>query len=447
MIRCALAAVLVLGVMPPAKAEVTFNRDVLPVLQKNCQDCHRPGEAAPMSLLTYEQARPWAAAIAEAVKLRKMPPWHAEEPHGAFRNDRRLSSAEIDTLVAWARSGAPAGDPAQAPPPKTFVEGWTIGKPDVVIDMGADYKVPSRGTVEYTYFVVPTRFSEDKWIEKIEVRPKMRGVVHHIVLMARAPGSPVWKEAKSGVPYVPPKGKAPASRPPDTAEGRIEGLGDGMPGVEMVSVYVPGGVAYQTRAGQARLIRAGSDLVFQMHYTANGTEETDRSEVGIVFAKEPPKERVVNTFVSNRRLRIPPGAGAHRVDARVTLQQEVKLESFFPHMHVRGKAMEYRAVFPTGETQLLLRVPRYDFNWQQTYYLAKPLTVPKGTRLEVTAWYDNSPNNPANPDPQSEVFWGDQSWEEMLAGFVDLAIPVSMDPLSIAPKPPPKPAPVATAAR
>ena len=430
MLRYAMALVMASATF----GEVTFNRDVAPVLQKNCQDCHRPGEAAPMSLLTYKEARPWAAAIAEAARLRKMPPWHAESSHASFRNDRRLSDNDIETLVSWSKTGAKEGDAKHLPPARTFTQGWTIGKPDVVIDSGADYRVPAKGTVDYTYFVVPTGFTEDKWIDKIEVRPGARSVVHHIVLLARQPGSPVHKDAKPGIPYVPPK-RAPASLPPDTGVGKIEGLGNGMPGAEMLSVYVPGGVAYQTRPGQARLIKAGSDLIFQMHYTANGKEAVDRSQVGIVFAKEPPKERVINTFVSNRLLRIPAGADNHAVKALVTVHEDVKIESFFPHMHVRGKAMQYRAIYPTGEQQLLLRVPKYDFNWQQTYYLHKPTLLPKGTQIEVTAWYDNSPNNPHNPDPKSEVLWGDQSWEEMLAGFIDFAIPVATDPALIgAPK-------------
>jgi hypothetical protein len=310
--------------------------------------------------------------------------------------------------------------------------------------MGADYKVPAQGTVDYTYFVAPTGFTEDKWVEKIEVRPGARSVVHHVVLLARAPGSKEWREAVPGQPFVPHKSGRPRNRKPDTGEGVFNLLGAAgtRGGVEMVSVYVPGGDAYQVRPGQARLIPAGSDLIFQMHYTADGKETVDRSKVGIVFAKQPPTERVVNTFIMNGNLRIPPGEPNHRVEARVTVHADSKIETFFPHMHLRGKAMEYRAVYPTGETEVLLSVPRYDFNWQTTYALAQPKLIPKGTRLEVSAWYDNSPNNKANPDPAAEVFWGDQSWEEMLAAFVDFAIPVGAHPGDIA-----RPRKVETAAR
>ena len=204
----------------------------------------------------------------------------------------------------------------------------------------------------------------------------------------------------------------------------------------MVGVYVPGGVAYRTQPGQARLIPAGADLIFQMHYTANGHETLDRSKVGIVFATEKPKERVVNAFILNSTLRIPPGAENHRVDGKVTLQADATLQSMFPHMHLRGKAFEYVATLPDGETRTLLKVPQYSFNWQLTYYLDQPIKLPKGTVLTATAFYDNSPNNPYNPDPKKEVYWGDQSWDEMLAGFVDFAIPVDMNPLDLArPKP------------
>jgi hypothetical protein len=418
------------------QTEITFNKDVLPILQNRCQGCHRPGEAAPMAFLTYSDTRPWAAAIRQAVQTGKMPPWHADPAHGRFLNDRRLTAAEKETLVEWTRTGAREGDPKLAPPLRQFTERWTIGQPDLVFDMGTDYRVPAKGTVEYTYFVVPTGFKEDKWVEKIEVRPGARSVVHHIVMIARAPGSEFAKGAKPGEPFVPPQNPDPPKRKPDTGDASFFGI-DPRGGSEIVSVYVPGGDAYVTRPGQARLIKAGSDLIFQMHYTANGTEAVDRSQVGIVFAKEPPKERVVNTFVENTRLHIPPGEPNHRIDGRVKIYEDVKLQAFFPHMHLRGKAMEYRAIYPSGEKEILLSVPKYDFNWQMTYEPVEPLLLPKGSTLDVSAWYDNSPNNPANPDPKADVYWGDQSWEEMFAAFVDLVIPVSMNPASVAM--PPKP--------
>ncbi len=405
---------------------ITFNKQVLPLLQKRCQNCHRPGEAAPFSMLTYKDARPWAKAMKEAVLTKKMPPWFADPAYGHFSNDRRLAPEEVNTLVSWVDQGALEGDPKDAPQPLEFNEGWTIGQPDVVFEMPVEYTVPAKGTIEYTYFLLPKIFSEDKWIEKIEVRPGARSVVHHVVMVSRPPGSKWLEGMKPGVAWVPPK-ENDEKREADTGEGAFL-LGD----IEMVSVYVPGGLAYQTGPGQARLMKAGSDLIFQMHYTASGKQTVDRTRVGIVFAKEPPCERVVNTFVMNTRFRIPAGAPDQVVDARVTVHQNAMLLNLFPHMHFRGKAFEYQVKYPSGETDTLLRVPKYDFNWQLTYQLEQPLKLPKGTVLTAIAHYDNSPNNPYNPDPKSEVYWGDQSWDEMLAGFVDFAIPLNMDPNDLA---------------
>lgn len=380
-----------------------------------------------MALGTYKEARPWAKAIKTAVLNRKMPPWFADPAHGEFTNDRRLAPREIEVLTAWADSGAKEGNPKDAPATVTYAEGWTIGKPDAVFEMPVAFKVPATGTIDYTWVVVPTNFTEDKWVEKIEVRPGARDVVHHIVLLARAPGNNYMRKAQPGVPFTPPPGKPMTGK--DTGRGIFYMLGGG---VEMVSVYVPGGVAYETRPGQARLLKAGTDLIFQMHYTASGKETPDQSKVGMVFAKEPPKERVVNTFIANPLLRIPPGEANAAVTAKVTVQEDVALQSMFPHMHVRGKSMEYRAIYPDGNSEVLLNVPKYDFNWQLSYYLKQPKILPKGTQLEIVAHYDNSPNNPANPDPKQEVRWGEQTWEEMLAAFVDFVIPAGMDPADIA---------------
>ena len=414
-----------------AAPDLTFYKDVMPILQNRCQECHRAGEAAPMSLMTYREVRPFAKAIERAVVSKKMPPWYADPHFGKFANDRSLSEVEVNTLSAWAKGGAKEGKVGDAPAPRVYATGWTIGKPDVVIEMPVDYKVPASGTVDYTYFIVPTGFTEDKWVEKIEVRPGDASVVHHVVLLSRAPGSKYLQEAPKGVAYkAKGNGSANVERKPDTGRGTFIGLTGG--DFEMVSVYVPGGVAYETKPGQARLIPAGADLIFQMHYTASGKETLDRSRVGMVFAKQHPKERVVNTFIANLNLQIPPGDENFRVDANVKVQRDVVLQSLFPHMHLRGKAFEYVAKYPSGETETLLKVPAYDFNWQLTYQLAKPLLLPKGTELRATAWYDNSPNNKHNPDPDSQVHWGDQSWEEMLAGFLDFVIPANDNPRDIA---------------
>ncbi len=420
-----------LAAAPATTATPTFYKDVLPILQNRCQECHRSGEAAPMALGTYNEVRPWAKAIQQAVLKKQMPPWYADPHFGKFANDRSMPENEIKILSDWAVGGAPQGNAKDAPKPVTFASGWTIGKPDVVFDIGMDYKIPASGTIDYTYFLVPTNFTEDKWVKDLEVRPGDRAVVHHLVLYARPKTSKFLSFAKPGMPFVAPEDKGPdaSKRPPQNDRASFYGINNN--GYEMVGVYVPGGLAYKTLDGQARLIPAGADLVFQVHYTTNGKATTDRSKVGIVFAKETPKERVVNTFLVNPSLRIPPGASDHKVFGKLTLAQDTKIQSFFPHMHVRGKAYEYVATYPTGERQTLLKVPAYDFNWQLTYELEKPVILPKGTILEGIATYDNSPNNKSNPDPTKEVFWGEQTWEEMFAGFLDIAIPADMNPTEI----------------
>jgi hypothetical protein len=374
-----------------------------------------------MSLLTYKDARPWAKAIKDAVLLRKMPPWFADPAHGNFSNDRRLSKEEIDALVGWADTGAKEGNLKDAPPLKTFAEGWAMGKPDLVLQMPQPYNVPQTGTIEYTYIAVPTGFTEDKWVQQVEVRPGDRSVVHHIVMLVRPPGAKYMPDAKPGIPYVPPKDPDDGKHDPDTGKGQFQLAG----AVQIVGVYVPGGLPYVLQPGQARLIPKGSDVIFQMHYTTNGKAAADQSRIGFIFAKEPPKERVVNTFVSNLNFRIPPQNPDFPVHAKVTLYADASVLALFPHMHVRGKSFEYRVTYPTGETETLLDVPKYNFNWQLSYYLKEPKVLPKGSVIEVIAHFDNSPNNPFNPDPTKDVYWGDQTWEEMVAGFIDFAMPVT----------------------
>jgi hypothetical protein len=406
----------------PSWAAPTFYKDVLPILQKNCQGCHRPGEPAPMSFITYKQTRPWAKAMKEAVRLRKMPPWFADPHVGKFSNERSLPATDVEILAKWADAGAPEGNPKQAPPAVTFLEGWNIGKPDIVVEMPTEFDVPSSGTIEYTYFIVPTGFTEDRWVRQAEIRPGNRRVVHHVIAFIREPGSKWLQDAKPGVPYVPKKG---------------DPNGSGFGGQWLVG-YAPGFVPDILGPDRARLIKAGSDIVLQMHYTANGKPERDRSKVGIVFAQEPPKQRVYTLAAGTDKFAIPPRADNHRVDAKITLDQEMQLTSLIPHMHLRGKAFEYRIVYPDGRKDTVLRVPKYDFNWQLTYIPEKPITLPKGTVVETTAWYDNSPNNPNNPDPGAEVRHGDQSWEEMMIGFFNVAFDPSIRLQDLVARPPRK---------
>lgn len=422
---------------------VTFTKDVLPVLQKNCQTCHRPGEVAPMSFLSYESTRPWAKAIKGAVMTKKMPPWYADTHVGKFSNDRSLSQAEIDTLVAWSDQGAKQGDPKDAPKPVDFVEGWRIGKPDVVFTMETAFNVPASGTIDYQYIIVPTGFTEDKYVQMAEARPGDRGVVHHIIAFIREPGNPWLREAKPGVPFVPMEEARKAQR--EAAAGvkrnRGEGGGFGLTG-DMLAGYAPGTVPDVMLPGQSKLIKAGSDLVLQIHYTANGKPATDISKVGLVFCKDKPNVRVLSLAATTANFAIPPGDPNYRVDAKIQLQQDATLVNLLPHMHFRGKDFEYRVIYPTGEHETLLKVPNYDFGWQLTYDLATPRLLPAGTIIECTAHFDNSANNKYNPDPTKEVHFGEQSWEEMMFGFFDVAVPVNTTVMDLLK---PKKAPAAAA--
>ncbi len=389
----------------------TFYKEVLPILQSHCQECHRPGEIAPMALMTYEQTRPWAKAIKANVLSGKMPPWPADAHFGKFANDRSLTRPEIDTLAAWADSGAAEGRAKDAPPARTFVDGWNIPKPDMVVRMPEAFAVPAKGAVEYQYIVIPSGFTEDKWVQAIEVRPSNRAVVHHAVVFLREPGSRWLAGAKTGVPFAPEV---------SSAQERMMNTGGG--GSDILTTYTPGMVPDQWQPGQARLIKAGTDFVFQIHYTANGTAGPDQTSMGLVFAKEPPKQRIVSVNAANRMFRIPAGDPDYSAQATYTVRAPMTLVNLFPHLHLRGKAFQYDVIYPDGRTDTILKVDKWDLNWQLSYTLAQPLTLEPGTRIRATAWWDNSANNPANPDPKAEVGWGEQSWEEMLVAFMNVAV-------------------------
>jgi hypothetical protein len=389
---------------------VTFHEDVAPVLQKRCQTCHRPGEAAPFSMLTYQDARPWAASMKRAVVSRQMPPWHAEPGIGHFGNDRRLTQQEVDTIARWADGGAQEGDPNKAPAPLKFLDGWNIGQPDKVFEMPEPFSVPAKGTIEYQWIVLPTGLDKDTWIEGVEVRPGDRSVVHHVIAFYRKPGSSWLAGAKPGVPTPKATGDSEA------------GMSDGA-----IGGYVPGLPATRLPKGRAVLLPAGSDIVLQIHYNATGKAATDRTKVGIVFARQEVVERSFQLGVGSFNFVIPPGEANYKVEADVTVDTDVRVVGFTPHMHLRGKSFEYRAVFPDGSREVLLRVPKYDFNWQLTYDLAEERVFPKGTRFEATAVFDNSPGNRFNPDPNASVRFGDQTWDEMMVGFIDIAVKLDQD--------------------
>jgi len=398
---------------------ITYNKDVAPILQQHCQTCHRPGEPAPMSLLTYRQVRPWAAAIKEAVALKKMPPWFADPHVGKWANDRSLLKTEIDTITRWVDSGAQEGNPKDAPIPVKFLDGWNIAKPDMVLEMPSDYHVPAKGTIDYQYILVPGNFTQDTWVSMAEIRPGNRAVVHHVIAFVRPPGSNWMKGAQPGVPFVPTKG----------GEG-----GQGARQGEFLVGFAPGVIPADFGPNRAKLIKAGSDIVFQLHYTANGKEATDRTRIGLVFSKQPPKERIFTLAASNDRFAIPAGNPNYRVDSEFKFARDARIVAFLPHMHLRGKDFEYRLRYPDGHVETILSVPRYDFSWQLSYFPEKELLIPKDTVLECTAHYDNSVNNPANPDPTQVVRRGDQSWEEMMIGFFDVALDPGVNPADLLPK-------------
>jgi hypothetical protein len=389
-----------------AAAAPSFYKDVLPLFQQHCQTCHRPGEAAPMALTDYSSARPWAKAIEQAVLTRKMPPWFADPAFGKFSNDARLSDSAVQTISAWVEAGAPEGDAKDAPKPVEWANGWKIRQPEVVIEMPAEFEIPTSGTLGYEYVIVPTNFKQDTWVRFAEVRASDRAHTHHIVVSIREPGLPWMRREPVGVPFT--------SKPGD--DGGVGAQG------EFLAGYGPGAVPELLGPGQAKLIKAGSDLVFQLHYTTDGKPGRDRSRVGLILAHEKPRERVMMLAAANVRFSIPPGDPDFRVDARVKLHEEATLVSLLPHMHLRGKSFEFRIAYPDGRNETALVVPRYDFDWQLSYYLDHPRRLPKDTVIECTAHFDNSVNNPRNPDPEKAVRFGAQNWDEMMIGYFEVAV-------------------------
>jgi hypothetical protein len=396
----------------------TFYRDVLPILQQRCQSCHRPGEiASSLSFLTYPETRQWAAGIRDATRSKAMPPWFADPCCGQFSNDPSLTQEQISTLAAWADASAPAGDPHDAPPAAHWTYGWNIPLPDTILTMPKPVVIPAHGDVEYTYEIVPTNFAEDKWIRMSELRPSSREHVHHAVVYIRPPNSDWLRGAPVGVPFT-----ASSLGDEHLQHQAHETKSD------MLLVYAPGSAPDRWPDGMAKFVPAHSDLVFQMHYTTNGHATSDQSSIGLVFTEKPPSQRVLTLQLANDHdtIPIPPNADNYRVEVHGTLPNDCTLLSFFPHMHLRGKRFEYNIVHADKSTETLLRV-NYDFYWQLSYKLAEPRALKAGTELQAVAWYDNSRKNRHNPDPDSAVTWGDQTYNEMMVGFFDVAVPANMD--------------------
>ncbi|MSR61173.1 MAG: redoxin domain-containing protein [Planctomycetes bacterium] len=377
---------------------LSYARDVAPILQRRCQACHRPGQVGPFSLLGYDDAKGRAKMIAQVVEGGVMPPWNADARYdGVFANERKLTGPEKETLLRWIAAGTPRGNPADEPKPLTWPEGWRIGTPDLVLTPetvvetrepfpAEGYAVPREGVIDYQYFTAETHFAEDRWIQAMEVHPGARDVVHHVLIAISVPGRGVDESS-------------------------------------YLSVYVPGDTPSVYPQGYAKRLPAGAKLVFQLHYTPNGKERRDRSELGIVFAKEPPAFEVITDAIVNDDFEIPAGDANHEVRATSTLAKETGLVGLFPHMHMRGKDFRYVAHFPDGSEQELL-FSHYDFQWQESYVLPDPMLLPAGTKLECIGHFDNSKANPNNPDPSKVVSWGDQSFEEMFIGYYDKVEPL-----------------------
>ena len=415
MVRVWVTAILATGttcvVALAADTTPTFYRDILPVFEKNCQSCHRPGEIGPMPLLTYEGTRPWAKAIKAAVASRKMPPWFADPKFGHFMNDRRLSTADLNKIVAWVDAGAPAGDAKDQPPPVAWREGWNI-RPDEILQVPQPYTVPAVNSLSYVYVVIPTGFARDTWVTAAEIRPGARSVVHHVLAVVRPPGSQWMKDAKPLVPYLPPPEAHDGE--PDRADPQAHPVDMSY---ELLAAYSPGMQPQRFDIDHsAKLIPAHSDIVLQLHYTANGkTEVQDQTRIGLTISREPPQKRFMSAVANAWHWAIPPGDPNYEAKGSLTFGEPVELVFLQPHMHLRGKDMTVRLLYPDGKSETLLSVPQYSFNWQVVYYLEKPLKLPQGTKVEVTAHWDNSANNPLNPDPTKTVTWGNQSWDEMLS--------------------------------
>jgi hypothetical protein len=403
----------------PRLAKVTYARDVAPILQKNCLVCHRSGEVAPFAVETYAQAKIWAKQIKTYTADRKMPPWKADS-HGEFRDERRLTEKEIATLAAWADAGAPAGDLKQTPKPPKFPTGWQLGKPDLLVEMPETYDVPAEGRDIYRCFIIPTNYDTDRWVSGVEVKPGNNAVVHHVIAYLD----------KSGVAR-----KLDAADPGPGYTNPTPGNSPGILPVGLLAGWAPGNAPGLLTPGLGIMLPKGADIVLEVHYHMNGKSEKDRTKLGVHFAKAPVEKALHTLGVITLDIKIPAGEANHavRADQIVYLpdgvqpnfrlskdvSEDITLLGVTPHMHLVGRAMKVKAIFPDKSEKMLVDVPDWDFNWQISYEFKQPLKLPKGTRLEIEARYDNSSSNPNNPNkPPKEVRYGEQSADEMCVAFL-----------------------------
>ena len=425
----AIAAIVVSAAQRPGEgagsADPTYAEDVAPILYENCASCHRPGGLGPFSMLDYDSVKPNLRKMKPMVAAGRMPPWQATGPRGVFRNDRRLTDEEKAIIVRWLDTGAKPGDLAKQPPRPHFAEGWEIGTPDAIVQMPDAYTVPASGTIEYQYFEVPTGITEEKWVQAIEILPGSREVVHHVLVYAKVPPAP---RATPPTPAAVPAG-APRPQPlfvrnrehamPRDPPRRDSTNPPPRPLGALIASTAPGTNVVEFPEGTAMRLRPGTILTFQMHYTAHGHEMTDRTAIGFRFAKEMPAEEIHAAAFVNGSFTLPAGARDVAVPAEIGVTQPVKIWGLLPHTHLRGTRWKYTLERPDGSSEVVLDVPRYDFNWQTYYLFAAPLEIPAGGKLTSMAWYDNSASNEHNPDPTKDVKWGDQTWEEMqYTGFL-----------------------------
>jgi len=434
------ASSVTLAQAPAAAAGPTFHKDIEPILQKNCQSCHRPGQIAPMSLLSYTAARPWARAIKTKVVAREMPPWFAD-PHQnvEYRTDRSLEQEEIDLIAKWVDAGAPEGDPKDAPPPVEWPkDGWVI-QPDYIV-RGPSFKVPARppsNVIEWTVIIVPTGFTKDTWITSVEIKPSDLQVTHHICIGfslhhdAVQYYTPVWADKprdEEGVEIRPENGAA-SGRARDFRGAPADEGGETSGGC-----YLPGNQAFDYRPFNAgRLVPAGANIVIAQHYTPSGKETVDFPQIGFTIAKETPKYRWVSGQAGGGgRLAIPPNEPNYEAPPGVVeFTTDVQFVMMMPHMHVRGKDMSFTVEYPDGRKQVALSVPKYDFNWQMQYVLSSPLNLPAGSKVHVAAHYNNSVSNKFNPNPNRWVYTGNMTWEEMMSPFYGVLVPANIEPRQV----------------
>ena len=417
--RTRVIAVLAAAAWLPASAfaqpRPTFSETIAPIVYANCVACHRPGEAAPFSLISYEDVKKRGDLVATVTRSRYMPPWHAAHGHGEFADERRLTDAQIAVIGDWVRQGMPQGDPARMPKLPTFTDGWQLGTPDLVLQMPAAYDVPAGGPDIYRNFAIPTGLTEDKWVRAVEFRPGARKAVHHALFAYVRAGSTKDFESKDGKPgFVGMNGL---------------GLGLGIQPALAPSGGLGGWAVGNTPSfladGHAVPLAKGTDLVLQMHFHPTGKPETERSTIGLYFADKAPERRLSGVglpalFGISTGIDIQPGDKTFTIRDQMTLPADVRVFSVAAHAHYLGKELKATATLPDGTTQGLLWIEDWDFNWQGRYTYKQPITLPKGTRIDVSIRYDNSADNPRNPDPTKEVGWGLQTWDEMQNGWMDV---------------------------